>query len=340
MKYSKNKSIIFSAKFFDHSYGLHNAKILEILKKYHLVKNTYKPTTKITESCDILIAQENSCIFKEYSQLFPKTIRILLSYSLHPSDYSNSLTNNEANKYCPGHKNFILTKKQEEEYNYTHYFCLPSILSGQSFIDQGISKDKIIFQSTGIDLEKYKYHPIKKGGKFSVLFVGKRYFRKGAITLLQAWEKLNLKNAELIMIVGENENTPNIVNKLEKKLNNVKIIRKRFNVNRLIDFYINCSVFVLPSLSDGWGMVASEAMACGRPAIVTENCGVKEIMKNEINGYVVKPASINSLADKILYLYKNQSKLENMGKNARRTTEKISWKIFKNKFISAIEKLL
>src|ERR1041385_5326270 len=43
---------------------------------------------------------------------------------------------------------------------------------------------------------------------------------------------------------------------------------------RLRELYWQHDVLVLPSLGDSFGFVAMEAMACGLPVIVTENCGV------------------------------------------------------------------
>ncbi len=63
-------------------------------------------------------------------------------------------------------------------------------------------------------------------------------------------------------------------------------------------FYANAIAQILPSFYDQWGLVVNEAMACGLPVIVSENCGcVADLVDNGVNGLIVDPDDPGSLME-------------------------------------------
>jgi glycosyltransferase involved in cell wall biosynthesis len=65
-----------------------------------------------------------------------------------------------------------------------------------------------------------------------------------------------------------------------------------------------CSVFVLASSFENFGVVYIEALACGRPVIATKNGGANDII-NETNGILVDVDNREQLVDAFKYMYKN-----------------------------------
>ncbi len=61
-----------------------------------------------------------------------------------------------------------------------------------------------------------------------------------------------------------------------------------------------CNVFVLPSLSESFGIVQIEAMACGKPVVATYNGGSEEVVINKKLGILVEPKDVGGLATAIL----------------------------------------
>jgi teichuronic acid biosynthesis glycosyltransferase TuaC len=59
-------------------------------------------------------------------------------------------------------------------------------------------------------------------------------------------------------------------------------------------------MFVLPSLSESFGVVQLEAMACRKPVVATYNGGSEEIITSEEYGLLCQPANPKELAEKIL----------------------------------------
>ena len=105
--------------------------------------------------------------------------------------------------------------------------------------------------------------------RLKVLFAGKINLRKGVPYLLEAVQKCQ-GGAELTLVGPIDEELRSM---LDKKNGDVTILPPRTKP-ALRDLYWQSDVLVLPSLGDSFGFVAMEAMACGLPVIVTENCGV------------------------------------------------------------------
>lgn len=90
-------------------------------------------------------------------------------------------------------------------------------------------------------------------------------------------------------------------------------------------WYNAASVYVLPSVTEGFGLTVLEAMSHGVPVVVAEGAGASELVENGINGFVVPIRDSLALADAIKHFYDNPSEVKRMGANARMTAEKYSW---------------
>jgi glycosyltransferase involved in cell wall biosynthesis len=71
----------------------------------------------------------------------------------------------------------------------------------------------------------------------------------------------------------------------------------------IIDFFSFASCFVLPSVSESWGLVINEAMACGLPAIVSNRCGcAKDLVIENETGWSIDPDNVDDLANRMLQI--------------------------------------
>jgi glycosyltransferase involved in cell wall biosynthesis len=78
-------------------------------------------------------------------------------------------------------------------------------------------------------------------------------------------------------------------------------------------------VFVLSSVNEGLSIATIEAMAAGRPVVVTRSGGPQEIVEDGRTGFLVPCADPNALAAKICELLRNPTFAAEMGRNARAT---------------------
>jgi glycosyltransferase involved in cell wall biosynthesis len=82
-------------------------------------------------------------------------------------------------------------------------------------------------------------------------------------------------------------------------------------------FFARSTLFVLPSISEGFGNVLVEAMACGVPVISTDcPVGPREIIQNGYNGILVPPKNPDLLAEAMYGLLSNKNERERLSQNA------------------------
>ena len=117
---------------------------------------------------------------------------------------------------------------------------------------------------------------------------------------------------------------PNYLN-LDQIPKNVNLIKNHLTNNELQDFYNKADLIVLPSVDEGFGMVALEAMSLKKPVLVTENVGMKDVLIKYLSNhenYIIKPGNINELSSKIYELSSNRLKLRQEGELFFNATKK------------------
>jgi glycosyltransferase involved in cell wall biosynthesis len=148
--------------------------------------------------------------------------------------------------------------------------------------------------------------------------------RKGIHLLLEAYRQLNLKNSELILI-GEIADSRDVLKKYKGLYRHISYLGH----DKLVSYYQDADVLVLPSYLESWAMVVIEAMACGTPVIVSENTGSREAVIDGVNGFIIPVDDVRRLKERILYFYNNRDKLEYFGRNAREQAETYTWENYR-----------
>ena len=151
---------------------------------------------------------------------------------------------------------------------------------------------------------------------FTVGVVGGQPLRKGYLYLLEAWKKLALPNAKLL-IRSDFEGYPRL-KELADAQPSVELIGY---VPDIEDFYSKCDLFILPSIDDGFGMALFEAMAYGLPCIATTHCGSSELLTSGEDSVIVEPFSSDQLAEAILSIYKSEEFRQHIARNGRSTIQ-------------------
>lgn len=202
-----------------------------------------------------------------------------------------------------------LFDKMKREYEIADYIMVPSEYSRKSFIERGFDPLKVIaIPLCNEKLTVPKAEENKIPHKFTVLCVGGIFYRKGMYYLLKAWEELALQDAELILKSAIPSEFPELLN-----IPNVRYLTHYVSDEEIAKLYQSASIFVLPSLDDGFGMVVAEAMAAGLPVIVTENVGISDGVEQGRDGFVVPIRDVGALKEKIKYFYDNPEEVKRMG---------------------------
>jgi len=160
-----------------------------------------------------------------------------------------------------------------------------------------------------------------------VLYVGMIEPRKNIISLLKAFVELD-KDLKLdLVIVGKKgwyykEIEHYILGISKKKLQNKIIFTGYVPEEELKYFYRAASIFVFPSLYEGFGLPPLQAMACGTPVITSNISSLPEVVGNA--AIKINPNSMDELEGAILQLFKDNKKRENLVKKGLLQSKKFS----------------
>jgi glycosyltransferase involved in cell wall biosynthesis len=222
------------------------------------------------------------------------------------------------------------------EYELADYITVPSSFAERTFLENGIIQNKLIKVPYGVDLTEFQ--PLPKQDKiFRVVYAGGMTLRKGVPYLLQAFSELNLPKAELWLLGGDSAEIKSFFKQWGGNFHHFGQLPQM----ELHKYYSQCSVFVMNSIEDGFGLVVPEAMACGLPVICSLNAGANDLIDNEINGFRVPIRDVEALKEKILYLYEHQGICLEMGQRAVAKIRKgFSWDDYGEKMKSTYQKAL
>ena len=142
---------------------------------------------------------------------------------------------------------------------------------------------------------------------------------KGLHYLLDAWESLGLPDAELVIIGELSEMPDELRKKYQERMQGDSRITWTAGTHTPEKYYHEASVLVFPSLTEGFGRVTIEAMACGLPVITTEHA--PGIVEDGTTGFIVPIRDAQAIREKIEYLYLHPDAREQMGRSARKAVE-------------------
>lgn len=214
----------------------------------------------------------------------------------------------------------------------------------------------------GVDLDMF--HPLDpaqakrrvgiSSGDSMVLFVGRIEPLKGADTLLRAMRLLRDRGAMppslcLSIIGGDPSEDPA---RQDAEMGRLHALRDELGVGDLVTFlgkrdqdtlnnyYAAADVVVMPSHYESFGMVALEAMACGRPVIASEVGGLAFLVRDGETGFHVPDRDPSALADKLQLLLGSAELRRTLGQQAAQYAQSYAWPLIADKIMSVYEAVM
>lgn len=211
---------------------------------------------------------------------------------------------------------------------------VPSTLSKKFLISEYVDERKIKLIPHGVDIPK-NWNMTNIPKLFNVGYLGQCGADKGVRYLIEGWSLLDYKDSTLIFGGISSKSIGPFINKYATT--------GKFNLLGYIidisDFYNNVSIYVQPSVTEGWGIEVIEAMSYGRPVIVSRGAGAVDAVEDGVNGFVVEKRDVKGIADKIDWFKNNPKEIERMGKIARETSLNYDWSIIEQKYADLFRKL-
>ncbi|WP_109464851.1 glycosyltransferase family 4 protein [Albibacillus kandeliae] len=239
----------------------------------------------------------------------------------------------------PAQKRPKTYEREIAEYAEADFIVLPSQIAKRSFLEEGVEEQKLVVVPYGVNLDKFRPEGQPDASGFDVLFVGGLSIRKGAQDLLDGFRAMPVAGKRL-RIVGSVTEEAKLL--LGEKLNqpDIELVGHvdHWKLKRVMS---ESHVLVLPSIEDGFGMVVPEAMACGCPAIVSENAGAADIICDGQNGYVVPIRRPDLISEKLQLLAQDPALRETMSQEALNTVQTLGgWEDYGNKMFNVYKTTL
>ncbi len=183
----------------------------------------------------------------------------------------------------------------------------------------------------GVDVDTFRPLDDVEKEPNSVLFVGNSEEpSKGARYLLEAVHPLRHRlRFHLTFIDHRPADQLKLVQQLKDKYRldkNITILG-RATTEELVRLYCRSQIVACPSLYEGFGLPAVEAMACGVPVVATSAGALSEIVEDGVTGILVPPADPNALRDALSRLLSDRDLCRRMGEaGRRRVVERFTWR--------------
>lgn len=226
-----------------------------------------------------------------------------------------------------------------------------------SVVSESIKKDvlklgfkkKIYVFPMGVDTNLFSPVKINQDLKlkynidgFFLLFVGAVIYQKGINHLIKAMKLIVEKysNTKLV-VVGDGNLLPKM-KLLTKELNiekNIIFIGKIPN-NELPQYFATSDLFILPSYSEGFGLVYAEAMSCETIALASNLESVHDIITHEETGFFLNEITSKCISENVISIIEKQKDLEIMKVKARNhIITNFDWEIVANNYSKLLNKI-
>jgi len=252
------------------------------------------------EDCDVVVGLSNAAL---------KTGRLVQSRggkyvcdrgSSHVR-YQNAIVSEEHRRWGvrPMISDEPTMRRQEAEYAIADAVTVPSEFARRSFIEMGVSPEKVVKISYGVQLSRFRPTRSPSPDSFDVLFVGSVSLRKGVPYLLQAFQMLKYPRKRLRIVGAVDPDTLAVLQRLG--LGDVEILGS-VPQEGLAEYMSSSHVMVLPSIEEGLALVQAQAMACGCPLISSLNTGGEDLFQDGVEGFLVPIRSPEAIHDRLAKL--------------------------------------
>lgn len=184
--------------------------------------------------------------------------------------------------------------------------------------------NRVLVNGSGVPLDEYAFSELVEG-RVRFLMATRLLRTKGVHEFAQAARELKSRYGEAVdfVLLGPIDTNPNALSPaLVDEWNAAGFLTYSGAVGDVRPFLADASVFVLPSFyMEGTPRSILEAMAVGRAIITTDHRGCRNTVAEGVNGFLVKPQSVDSLKDAMIKFIENPELIQSMGVASRKMVE-------------------
>ncbi|PPD58720.1 glycosyltransferase family 4 protein [Dehalogenimonas etheniformans] len=204
--------------------------------------------------------------------------------------------------------------------------------AAESFHSKFVKADYTIIPN-GIDLSHFQpsVEPMYqyRDGKTNIVFVGRLEKRKGVNYLIDAFKRVHKEHPETrLLVVGPGTRLRPKYEKMVRRahLEDSVVFTGGVSYADLPRYYQTADICCAPATGrESFGIVLLEAMALGKPLVVSNIPGYACVVNHEKEGLLVKPSSAHHLADGICRLIEDKALRDQLGRQGLVTVQEYSW---------------
>ncbi len=222
----------------------------------------------------------------------------------------------------------------------THVIAVSNYTKNLLIKEYGIQPDKITVLHNGTSevpqdtarLDRNVLHPL-------VLFLGRLTVQKGALHFLKAAKQIAEKHPYVRFVVaGEGYLLPELISKTyEFGLANRVVFAGKVQSAEARQLYSHADCFVMPSVSEPFGLVALEAITHGAPVVMSKQSGAAEVVHN---AFTVDFWDSDKMADCILTILREKPLRDQMRSETPRILRNLTWDGQAGKIMSIYDKII
>ena len=240
------------------------------------------------------------------------------------------------NNYIFQHRRFgKISKRLLAPMEKSTYQIADRILSVSSYVkknlisDYQISPSKVRVVPNGVNSDIFYPIPHYFHDKKNILYVGRLYKGKGLEFLIDAVELLIPDHPTVrLWVAGQGAYFKKIQAFIQDRTIHKHIVFLGWKDSEALkQLYNEATVYVMPSIVEGFGMTLLEAMACGCPVIVTDSGGAIDIIRHNHNGLLIPYGNAKQLAASISRIMMDEEKKERLIQNGLKTVQDFRWEV-------------
>ena len=309
---------------------------------YTYGKRAYNFLKKNKDSFDVIL--DNQCLATsliDIQDMFPLAVTIH-----HPITKDHKLEMESANNWkeklssIRWHNFLPMQKKVAPKLK---KIITVSDASKQDIIKEfQVSTDSIEVILNGIDIHTFKPGPVELVKKNNIITTasadiplkGLKYLITALPGIIKIFPKTKLT------VIGKSPNNSEVSELIDAlDLGDFITFRSGISESQIVDLYHSSEIAVIPSLYEGFGFGAGEAMACGVPLVTTHSGGLKDVVGD--CALEISPASSEEIENAVTKLFNNHElKRELALKGRERMETKFDWKIAANSYVKTFRKVI
>jgi len=220
---------------------------------------------------------------------------------------------------------------------------VPTMEMIEDLSGEGINTDNMLLWPRGID--KAVFNPLKSdrtklqsltgNDRFNILFASRLVWEKNLKLLVKVYKLIEKKKLPYNMIIAGDGVA---ADELRRKMPNA-CFTGNVSQEELARLYASSDAFLFPSISETYGNVVIEAMACGLPCVIANGGGSRSFITHGENGYLCAPNNAEmylNYIDKIRSDYEVRQRLK---LNGFRFVRQLNWDALVDRYFSEIESL-